>query len=191
MAGFSQKHSELFAIFSKNIYPQHVLDMFLHCYVMKEVEGNDTRPSAGVEQQESPRHHFKIPYIRYFLGVANRGCANSSTSSVNHLTSSLFISLLKLRTYSKWKILSLTGFVHTSSRNFPVPAVMLVTLAKQGDTFPRACTSTCHQTDRLTFISTYRLQSLVVPPVTETALRSKTLPLQGIRLSLSGVYSVH
>ena len=180
MAGFSQWHSELFAIFSKNLYPQHVLDMLPHCYVMKEVEGNDTRPSAGVEQQESPRHYFKIPYIRY-----------SSTGSVNQLTSSLFISLLKLRTYSKWKILSLTGFVHTSSRNFPVPAVMLVTLAKQGDTFPCACTSTCHRTDRLAFISTYRLQSLVVPPVTETALRSKTLPLQGIRLSLSGVYSVH
>ena len=178
MAGFSQWHSELFAIFSKNIYPQHVLDMLLHCYIMKEVEGNDTRPSAGVEQQESPRHYFKIPYIHYFLGVANRGGTNSSTGPVNQLTSSLFISLLKLRTYSKWKILlSLTGFVHTSSRNFPVPAVMLVTLAKQGDTFPRACTSTCHQTDRLMFISTYRLQSLVVPPVTETALRSKTLPL--------------
>lgn len=42
----------------------HVLDMLLHCYVMKEVEGNGTRPSAGVEQQESPRHYFKIPYIR-------------------------------------------------------------------------------------------------------------------------------
>ena len=62
------------------------------------------------------------------------------------------------------KILSLTGFICASSTNFPVQAVMLVLLAKQADTFPRACTTTCHQTDRLTFISTYGLQSLVVPP---------------------------
>ena len=64
------------------------------------------------------------------------------------------------------KILSLTGFIWASSTNFPVQAVMLVLLAKQADTFPRACTTTCHQTDHLTFISTYGLQSLVVPPVT-------------------------
>ena len=87
--------------FQQESLSQHVLDMLLHCYIMKEVEGNDTRPLAGVEQQESPRHHFKIPYIRYFLSVANRGGTNSSTGSVNQLTSSLFISLLKLRTYSK------------------------------------------------------------------------------------------
>ena len=64
------------------------------------------------------------------------------------------------------KILSLTGFICTSSTSFPVQAVMLVLLAKQGDTFPRACTTTSHRTDRLMFISTYGLQSLVVPPVT-------------------------
>ena len=160
MAGFSQWHSELFAIFSKNLYPQHVLDMLLHCYVMKEVEGNDTRPLAGVEQAL-----FQDPLHPLIFGC----CQQRVRKLINRFCKPIdikFISLLKLRTYSKWKILSLTGFVHTSSRNFPVPAVMLVTLAKQGDTFPRACTSTCHQTDRLTFISTYRLQSLVVPPVT-------------------------
>ena len=64
------------------------------------------------------------------------------------------------------KILSLTGFICASSTNFPVQAVMLVLLAKQADTFPHACTTTCRRTDRLTFISTYGLQSLVVPPVT-------------------------
>ena len=64
------------------------------------------------------------------------------------------------------KILSLTGFICASSTNFPEQAVMLVLLAKQADTFPHPCTTTCHQTDRLTFISNYGLQSLVVPPVT-------------------------
>ena len=64
------------------------------------------------------------------------------------------------------KILSLTGFICTSSTSFTVQAVTLVLLAKQGNTFPRAGTTMCHQTDRLTFISTNGLQSLVVPPVT-------------------------
>ena len=58
-------------------------------------------------------------------------------------------------------VLCLTGFVRVSSTNFPVQAVALVTVAKQANTFPRACTSICHWTDHLTFISTYRLQSLL------------------------------
>ena len=46
--------------------------MLLHCYVTKAVERNDTRPSTGVEQQELPENYFKIPYIGYFSGVAQR-----------------------------------------------------------------------------------------------------------------------
>ena len=61
-----------FAILGKNLYPEYVLDMLPHSYVTKAVEGNDTRPSTGVEQQELPRHYFKIPYIGYFSGVAQR-----------------------------------------------------------------------------------------------------------------------
>ena len=130
-----------------------------HCHGSKRQV--DTWPSTGVEQQELPRHYFNIPCIGYFWMLHNGGCANSSTGSVNQLTSSLFIPLLKLRTYSTWKILSLTGFVHALSTNLPVQAVTLVTLAKQSDTFPCSsqCTSTCHRTDGFTFISTYRLQS--------------------------------
>ena len=55
-----------------NLYPEHVLNMLLHRYVTKAVEGNDTRPSTGVEQQELARHYFKIPYIRHFSGVAQQ-----------------------------------------------------------------------------------------------------------------------
>ena len=46
--------------------------MLLHRYVTTAVEGNDTRPSTGVEQPELPRHYYKIPYIGYFSGVAQR-----------------------------------------------------------------------------------------------------------------------
>ena len=106
------------------------------------------------------------PTSGIFRVLHNGGCANSSTGSVNQLTSSLFIPLLKLRTYSTWKILSLKGFLHALSTNFPVHAVTLVTLAKQSDTFPSSCTSTRHRTDRFMFISTYRFQSLVILPVT-------------------------
>ena len=163
---FHNDIQNLFAVLHKNLYPMHVLDMLLHHYITKAVEGNDTRPSRGVEQQELPRHYVKIPTSGIFWVLHSGGCENSSTDSVNQLTSSFFIPLLKLRTYSMEKILSLTGFICASSTNFPVQAVMLVLLAKQADTFSRACTTTCHRTDHLTFISTYGLQSLVVPPVT-------------------------
>ena len=125
--------------------------------VTKAVEGNDTRPSTGVEQQELAKHYFKIPTSGIFRVLHNKGRANSSTDSVNSLRSSLFTLLLKLRTFSTWKILFLTGFVCESCTNFPVQAIMLVTLAKQADILPSACTSTCHRTDPLTFISIYRL----------------------------------
>ena len=38
--------------------------------VTKAVEGNDTRPSTGVEQQELAKHYLKTPYIGRFSGVA-------------------------------------------------------------------------------------------------------------------------
>ena len=65
MAGFSL---DSFAILGNNLYPEHVLDMLLHHYVTKAVEGNETRPSTGVEQPELARHYFKILYIRVFFG---------------------------------------------------------------------------------------------------------------------------
>ena len=125
--------------------------------VTKAVEGNDTRPSTGVEQQELAKHYFKIPTSGIFRVLHNKGSANSSTDSANSSRSSLCALLLKLRTFSTWKILFLTGFVCESCTNFPVQAIILVTLAKQADILPSACASTCHRTDPLTFISIYRL----------------------------------
>ena len=52
--GFHNDIQNLFAILHKNLYPMHVLDMLLHHYIAKAVEGNDTWPSRGVEQQELP-----------------------------------------------------------------------------------------------------------------------------------------
>ena len=71
----------------------------------------------------------------FFWVLHSGGCENSPTDSVNQLTSSFFIPLLKLRTYSMEKILSLTGFICASSTNFPEQAVMLVLLAKQAALF--------------------------------------------------------
>ena len=64
------------------------------------------------------------------------------------------------------KNVALTGSVRALCTNFLVQAVMLVTLAKQADISPRACTSTCTRTDLLTFTSICRLQSRAVPLVT-------------------------
>ena len=52
--GFYNDIQNLFAILHRNLYPVHVLDMLLHHYIMKVVEGNDSWPSKGVEQQELP-----------------------------------------------------------------------------------------------------------------------------------------
>ena len=68
--GFYNDIQNLFAILHKNLYPVHVLDMLLHHYITKAVEGNDTRPLRGVEQQELPRHYVKILTSGIFLGVA-------------------------------------------------------------------------------------------------------------------------
>ena len=94
MAGFS---NDIFAILRKILYPEHVLDMLLYHYVAKAVEGNDTRPSTGVAQPELARHYFKILYIGLFRVLHNGGCANSSTDSINPLSSSLFILFLEHR----------------------------------------------------------------------------------------------
>ena len=59
--GFYIDIQNLFAILHKNLYPVHVLDMLLHHYITKVVEGNNTWPSKGVEQQELRRHYVKIP----------------------------------------------------------------------------------------------------------------------------------
>ena len=40
--GFHNDIQNLFAILPKNLYPVHVLDMLLHHYIAKAVEGNDT-----------------------------------------------------------------------------------------------------------------------------------------------------
>ncbi|KAL9961599.1 hypothetical protein ACROYT_G030570, partial [Oculina patagonica] len=70
--GFHNDIQNLFNILRKNLFPEHVLDMLLHRYVTRAVVGNDTRPSTGVEQQELPKHYFKIPYIGHFSGVAQQ-----------------------------------------------------------------------------------------------------------------------
>ena len=70
--GFHNDIQNLFAILRKNLYPEHVLDMLLHRYVTKAVEGNDTRPLRGVEQQGLPRHYVKTPYIVHVSGVTQQ-----------------------------------------------------------------------------------------------------------------------
>ena len=72
-------HMTFFTILRKNLYSEHVLDMLLHHYATKAVEGNDTRPSTGVGKVELARHYVKIIYIGYFSGVAHRRVCKPST----------------------------------------------------------------------------------------------------------------
>ena len=109
--------------------------------VTKAVEGIET--THDLQQVSSSKSWLstisRFPASSTFRVLHNKGRVKSSTDSVNSLRSSLFTLLLKLRTFSTWKILFLRGFVCESCTNFPGQAVMLVTLAKQADTLPSAC----------------------------------------------------
>ena len=102
--GFHNHIQNLFAILRTNLYPGHVLDTLLHRYVTKAVEGNETGPSTGVEQQELPRHYFKIPYIGYYSGVAqqsvrklsNRFCKPIDIKTVYQRTNNTYKACLVL-----------------------------------------------------------------------------------------------
>ena len=67
--------------------------------VTKAVEGNDTRPSTGVEQQELAKHYFKIPYVGHFSGVAQQR-EHKLINRFCKLIEIKFVLLLKLRTFS-------------------------------------------------------------------------------------------
>ena len=68
--GFHKDIQKLFVILRKNLYPEHVLNSIIHRYISKAVKGDNARPVAGVEPQESPKFYFKIPYIGRFSGIA-------------------------------------------------------------------------------------------------------------------------
>lgn len=93
--GFHNDIQNLFTILRKNFYPEHVLDMLLHRYVTRAVVGNDTRPSTGVEQQELPKHYFKIPYIVHFSGVAQQRVRKLINRFCKPIDINLFILPLK------------------------------------------------------------------------------------------------
>ena len=87
----------LFAILHKNLYPVHVLDMLLHHYITKAVEGNDTRPLRGVEQQELPRHYVKILTSGIFLGVAQRRVRKLTNRFCKPIDFKFFYSTFKIK----------------------------------------------------------------------------------------------
>ena len=68
--GFHKDIQKLFVILRKNLYPEHVLNSIIHRYISKAVKGENARPVAGVEPQESPKFYFKIPYIGRFSDIA-------------------------------------------------------------------------------------------------------------------------
>ena len=70
--GFHNDIQKLFVILCKNLYPEHVLNSIIHRYISKAVKGDNARPVAGVEPQESPKFYFKIPYIGRFSGIAQQ-----------------------------------------------------------------------------------------------------------------------
>ena len=128
--------------------------------VTKAVEGNDTRPSTGVEQQELAKHYFKILYVGHFSGVAQQREPKLINPFCKLIEIKFVCSTFKIKNFfnvkdpfpDRLRVRIVYQFSCASYTN-----VMLVTLAKQADILPSACASTCHRTDPLTFISIYRL----------------------------------
>ena len=67
---FPQRHPKIVCNFTQESLPEHVLNSIIHRYISKAVKGDNARPVAGVEPQESPKFYFKIPYIGRFSGIA-------------------------------------------------------------------------------------------------------------------------
>ena len=168
--GFHNGIQSFFTILRKNFFPEHVLDMLLHRYVTRAAVGNNTQPSTGVEQQELTKHYFKIPYIGHFSGVAQKRVHKLINRFCKPIDIKFVYSIFKIKNLFNVKDPLPTGSLRASCTNFLEQAVMLVTLAKQALQLAQEnlhkCTSTCHRTDLLTFISICRLQSRAVPLVT-------------------------
>ena len=70
MVGFPQRHPKIVCNFTQESLSRACLNSIIHRYISKAVKGDNARPEAGVEPQESPKFFFKIPYIGRFSGIA-------------------------------------------------------------------------------------------------------------------------
>jgi len=111
-----------------------------------------------------PKQYFKIPYIGHFSGVAQQRVRKLINRFCKPFDIEFVYSTFKIKTLFNVKdpLPSLTGSVRALCTNFLVQGVMLVTLAKQADISPRACTSTCTRTDLLRFTSICNLDYLKI-----------------------------
>ena len=93
-------------IATPNCYLKSHLRLEISVYVNLERDCSITSYCSNIMETITMCHFavfldkFEIIDSCIFRVLHNGGCANSSTGSVNQLTSSLFIPLLKLRTYS-------------------------------------------------------------------------------------------
>ena len=94
-------------IASPDCYLKSHLRLEISVYVNLETDFSITSYCSNITMETITMCHFAVFLNKFeiidsciFRVLHNGGCANSSTGSVNQLTSSLFIPLLKYRTYS-------------------------------------------------------------------------------------------
>ena len=146
--------------------PEHVLNNIIHRYITNAVKGDNARPVAGVEPQESPKFYFKIPYIGRFSGIAQHRVRKLVNQFCKPVDIKLVFPSFKIKNLFNVKnSVSLIGSVRASYINFPVQVVMLVTSVKQADTSLHASENTYRRTDLRMSLNIYRVQSLVASHV--------------------------
>ena len=130
------------------------------------------------KQQKDTRHQALGTISRsstsgIFRVLHNGGCANSSTDSANPLSSSLFILFLedRLRTRIVYKFSCASCnacYISEASRHFSTRVDEHLSSDRSSHVYKHLQSS----------------ESVVLPPVAQTALTSQSLPHKGIRLSL-------
>ena len=163
--GFHKDIQTLFVILRKNLYPEHVLNSIIHRYISKAVKGDNARPVAGVEPQESPKFYFKIPYIGRFSGIAQHRVRTLVNRFCKPVDIKLVFSTFKIKNLFNVKDPLPDRLRTRVVYKFSLQVVMLVTSVKQADTSLRASESTYRRTDLRTSLNIYRVHSLVASHV--------------------------
>ena len=163
--GFHKDIQKLFVILRKNLYPEHVLNSIIHRYISKAVKGDNARPVAGVEPQESPKFYFKIPYIGRFSGIAQHRVRTLVNRFCKPVDIKLVFSTFKIKNLFNVKDPLPDRLRTRVVYKFSSAVVMLFTSVKQADTSLRASESTYRRTDLRTSLNIYRVQSLVASHV--------------------------
>ena len=69
---YEHRFFELHLVFSRNLFPENLLNKYISKYIQTVIKGGKTQPHSGFEHKETPKFYFKIPYFQHFSVTAQR-----------------------------------------------------------------------------------------------------------------------